>query len=176
MTEPEKLFCPQCKEWKEKASFTLLPLDLRCQGCVALSSDQAMELYDKKVELAGQKISQLLDGVEHARSLKPLERMLDMFYDQYGGGHVFMGDVVTWIKQIADKPGGKGLSTAVAAAMKILQLHAKVDRMKIEEDWNQLSKEEIKTKLQLKMMAILAEAELPGVKKSAIKGLLGGND
>ncbi len=172
MSEPETLFCPQCKEQRPTTSFECLPLDLRCNRCIP--ADTAMALYDARVQQAGQKISQILDASGAGANLAPVERMLSQAYDRWGGAGAFMEDVVGWIKDLAASGRGKG--AAVNACMKMLALHAKVDRMKLEDDWRAMDDEQIRATLKVKMLALLSDGMLEDAKKSAVKGILGGND
>jgi hypothetical protein len=133
-----------------------------------------MSLYDDKVKLAGQKFSQVLDAAGKAKSLKPLERMVGQCYDAWGGSAAFCEDVVTWIKDLAGS--GRGKSMAVMAAMKLLTLHAKVDRMKLEDDWKAMDDATLRSTLKVKMLQLFAEAQADSGKKGFIEGVTGGND
>jgi hypothetical protein len=169
--EPKKIFCPQCKEWHPSTSFECLPLDLRCNKCVP--TDVAMVLYDKRVQQAGQKISQIVDASE-GRGLRPLERLVDGIYDAWGGPQAFCDDAVAWAKDLAASGRGKGAALSFMA--KLLAIHAKVEKTRVEDDWNKLTKAEIKARLTLKLTAILADEESGPAKKNAIKKILGGDN
>jgi hypothetical protein len=172
MSEEKKHFCPQCKEWHPLTHFNGLPLELRCNKCVPVEA--AMLLYDEKVKLAGQKFAQTLDAAGTARSLKPLERMVQQTYDAWGGSAAFCEDVVSWIKDLAST--GRGKNAAVQAAMKLLTLHAKVDRMRLEDDWKAMDDATLRETLKLKMLQLFAEAQAESTKKGFIEGVAGGND
>ena len=170
---PVERFCPQCKQQRPLTDFEALPLDLRCKACIPV--DQALVLYDKRVQQAGNKLSQVLESAK-ATELRPLEQMLDGLYDAWGGAAPFCEDLVRWINEKADEVGGKGRRVAIDSAIKLLQLHAKVDSLKIEEDWNQLSRDQIEERLRKKMMALWVEQNLPEEKANAIKHIMGGSD
>ncbi len=106
-------------------------------------------------------------------SLKPLERMVNLAYDSWGGPNAFMNDVVQWIKDLSVTPKGK--SSALSNAMKLLNLHAKVDRMKLEDNWKSMDDDTLRATLKIKLMALLTEAQTDEAKKKA-KGTLLGND
>lgn len=161
--------CPQCGLEKAITTFECLPLDERCSHCIP--ADTARELYDKRVQQAGQKLAQILDANEASKGLKPLERMVSQAYDSWGGPAAFMEDGVTWIKDLAANPRTK--AAAVQAWHKLLTLHAKVDRMKLEDDWKQMDDETLRANLQLKLMALLAETETDKAKKDTIDKLTG---
>lgn len=170
MTDEKKLFCPQCKEWFPVSHFNSLPLDLRCNKCLPL--EVSMVLYDQKVALAGQKVANLLDGAEIGRSLKPLARLIDGFYDACGGANAVSEMCAQWVKDLA-ATGKK--DKALAFVSKVMSIHAKVEKTQVEEDWNNLTKTEIKARLAIKMAAILAEADSPEMKKAAIRKITGEN-
>lgn len=170
--EPEQVFCPACKTLRPKLDFECLPLDLRCKRCIPV--DTAMELYDKRVQQAGQKIAQIVDSAGTARSLRPLERLLDGIYDSWGGVAVLCEDAVRWAKDMGENPRTKG--QALKFITNLLAIHAKVEKTKIDDDWNQMSKDEIKAKLTLRLTEIMMQSEAPAAKQAAIKQILGGND
>jgi len=169
MADEDKLFCPQCKEWFPKTHFTCLPLDLRCNKCIP--GEVAAVLYDQKVEKAGQVMSKIFDQNPANASLRPLERMINGAYDAWGGPGAFCNDVVKWMKDLGDTPRGK--SAAVSAAMKLMALHAKVDRMRLEDDWKQMDDQTLRDTLKVKMMALMAEAQTEDAKKIAKNKLIG---
>ncbi len=133
-----------------------------------------MGLYDRRVQEAGHTVAQILDANEHGISLKPLERMVNLAYDSWGGPNAFMVDVVQWIKDLSATPRGK--AAALSNAMKILNLHAKVDRMKLEDDWKQMDDTTLRATLKIKLMALLSEAQTDEAKKKAKEHLLGTDD
>lgn len=171
MSNDDQLFCPQCKTWFPKTSFSCLPLDLRCNKCIP--QDAALKLYDDKLKFAGQQIGKLMDASDAGKGLKPLERMVDGIYDAWGGVNAFCQDAAEWCKDLAQK-GRKGQALQFMA--KVLAIHGKVDKLKIEDDWNKMTKEEIKQRLALKMAAILAESKLPGVKDQILRNLMDEKD
>jgi hypothetical protein len=164
--------CPQCKKELPLTSFRGLPLDQRCDDCIP--EDVKWSLYDKRVQEAGQTVASILDASEHGMSLKPLERMVTLAYDAFGGPNVFMENVAQWMKDLSATPKGKG--AALNAAMKILNLHAKVDRMKLEDDWKQMDDTTLRATLKIKLMALLSEAQTEQAKKIAKDQLLGGEE
>lgn len=164
--------CPQCRKELPQTSFAGLPLDERCRDCIP--PDTAERLYDKRIQEAGHAVAQILDANEHGMSLKPLERMVNLAYDAWGGPNAFMTDVVTWIKDLAISPKGKG--SALSNAMKLLNLHAKVDRMKLEDNWKQMDDDTLRATLKIKLMALLTEAQLDQGKKEAKGKILGDMD
>lgn len=164
--------CTGCRKELPATSFAGLPLDTRCRDCIP--PDTAMEIYDKRVQEAGHTVAQILDANEHGMSLKPLERMVNLAYDSWGGPNAFMTDVVQWIKDMAVNPKGK--ATALSNAMKILNLHAKVDRMKLEDNWKTMDDDTLRATLKIKLMALLAEAQTDEGKKRAKDHLLGDDD
>lgn len=168
MSEDKKLFCPQCKEWYPVTHFNSLPLDLRCNKCLPIEA--TMALYDQKVALAGQKVAQVLDEAEVGRSLKPLARLVDGYYDAFGGANALCEAAAQWTKDLA-ATGKK--SQALSFVAKMMSIHAKVEKTQVEEDWNNLTKAEIKARLAMKMAAILAESEAPELKKAAIRKITG---
>lgn len=170
--EPKKIFCPQCKEWFPETHFMGLPLDLRCNKCIP--QDAAMALYDQKAQLAGQTMAKIFDSAESAKSLKPVERMVSQAYDSWGGPAAFMEDWVQYVKEMAQNPRTK--SAAVGAMNKILALHARVDRMKLEDDWKQMDDETLRATLKVKMLALMSEAAIEEGKKKGLDLLGGTND
>lgn len=164
--------CPSCKKELPSVEFTGLPLDQRCRSCIP--PEAAMSLYDKRVQEAGHTVAQILDANEHGMSLKPLERMVNLAYDSWGGPNAFMTDVVQWIKDLSVTPKGK--SSALSNAMKILNLHAKVDRMKLEDNWKQMDDDTLRATLKIKLMALLTEAQVDDAKRKAKDHLLGETD
>jgi hypothetical protein len=167
--EGSTLFCPQCKQHWPKTNFECLPLDLRCNRCIP--ADTAMQLYDKRVQQAGQKLAQILDASESNKGLRPVERMLSRGYEAWGGEAAFMEDGINWIKSLADNPRTRSL--AVAAWGKILALHAKVDRMKLEDDWRQMDDETLRETLKMKILELGSEAIEDQAKDKTKKFLLG---
>jgi len=164
--------CPQCKSRRPLSAFEGLPVDARCNSCV--TTGEAMQIYDQRVQMAGQKLSRILDANQAGKQLKPLERMISQCYDAWGGPAAFCEDVVGWIKDLADQGRGKG--AAVNAATKLLALHAKVDRMKLEDDWKQMDDATIRDTLKLRLMELMAEAAEESGKKDALSYLLGQED
>lgn len=164
---PEKYQCPACKQFKELTHFSARPVDNRCDIC--LPPDQAMVAYDKKVQLAGNKWASMLSQAEKGTTLAPLERMLQAAYDEWGGTQSYVHDLVTWIKDLADC--GK-TNAAVAHMMAMLKLHAKVDHMRLEDNWKQMDDATLKSTLQLKMMALMAEMDKESAKGETIDALL----
>lgn len=165
----EKLFCPQCKEWFPKLNFGCLPLDIRCNRCIP--TDVAMKLHDDRIKEAGHVVAQLFDANEAGRTLAPLERMVSQAYDAWGGSTAFCEDVVCWIKDLAETGRGKG--AAVSAALKLLTLHAKVDRMRLDEDFKKMDDESLKAAMKLRIMQLFAETQEETVKQKAMKKILG---
>jgi hypothetical protein len=170
--EPEikTLMCPACKQHWPVTSFECLPLDLRCNRCVPVES--AMVLYDKRVQQAGHVVSQLLDANDTGKGLKPLERMVQGFYDAWGGPAALCDDMATWVKDLA-ATGKK--AQAVSALTKILNLHGKIDRMKLEDDWKMMDDETIRATLKVRLMEIVSEgvADNDSKKKEAMKRIMG---
>ncbi len=167
VSDEKKLFCPECKTWYPATHFECLPLDLRCNRCIPVEA--AMVLYDKKKEKAGQIIAQILDGSEGEKSLRPVERMLVDAYEAFGGPKVFMEKVMGWINDLASNPRTK--PAAVNAAMKIISLHGKVDRNKMENDWRQMDTDTLRDALERKLRGILEEKAASAVKMAATKYL-----
>lgn len=168
-SEVKKIFCPQCKEWYPETHFMGLPLDLRCNKCIP--QDAAMTVYDEKAKLAGQTMAKIFDANDKAKTLKPVERMVTQAYDSWGGAAAFMEDWVTYVKEMAANPRTK--PAAVSAMNKILALHAKVDRMKMEDDWKQMDDETLRSTLKLRMLELLSETAIEDGKKRGLD-LLGG--
>lgn len=164
--------CPACEQIFDLTSFEGLPLDERCRNCIP--TDVAMALYDKRIQEAGHTMAQILDANDHGVSLKPLERMVSLAYDNWGGANAFMGDVVQWIRDLAITPKGK--ASALSNAMKLLNLHAKVDRMRLDEDFKRMDDATLRETVKLKLMALFAEASIDDAKKKAKGQLLGGDD
>lgn len=162
--------CPQCQKDLPVTAFECLPLDLRCNRCIPMH--QAMDLYDKRVQKAGHTLAQVLDQVGAATDLGPVERMLGRAYDSWGGEAAFMEDGVNWIKELADNPRSKGM--AVSAWLKLLYLHSKVDRMKLEDDWKSMEEDQIKARLKEKMTAMFAEITLEDAKAKGMRLLTEG--
>lgn len=163
--------CPQCDKDLPTTSFECRPLDLRCNRCIP--QDKALELYDQRVKQAGTKLSRILDASAGAKGLKPLERMVTQCYDAWGGSAAFCEDVVEWIKDLASQGRGKG--AAVNAAMKLLALHGKVDRMKLEDDWKQMDDATIQASLKMRLRELMVEVELEDGKKDTMGLLLEGD-
>ncbi len=164
-----EIHCPACDKPWPSTDFECLPLDNRCRRCIP--SDVAMRLYDKRVQQAGHTMAQILDANSHNVSLKPLETMVSLAYDCYGGPRAFMEDAMNWIKDLALTGRGKGV--AVSHMMKLLQLHAKVDRMRLDEDFKRMDDETLRATIKMKMMALFAEAATEEGKKTAMKTILG---
>lgn len=170
--ENKQHFCPQCKEWQPLTHFNALPLDLRCSKCIPITA--ALALYEDKVKLAGQKVCQLVDAADECRSLRSLSGMLEDFYDAWGGRMSLTADAVEWCKDLGSTPRGK--AHALSFLAKVLSIHSKVEKTKVDEDWNKLSKAEIKAKLTVLLTDILARSELPEAKQQAIQRLIGGQE
>lgn len=168
----EQLLCPTCGQWKDLSHFSGLPVDKRCLDCVP--TDEAARIWDLRVAKAGQTFAQLMDASGKGSSLKPLERMVSGAYDAWGGPQAFCEDIVTWIKELADTGRGKG--SAINAAMKLLTLHAKVDRMKLEDDWKQMDDDTLRATLKLRMLELFAEAQSEQNKKQIKDEVLGIQD
>lgn len=160
--------CPACKRVLPLTDFAYIPVDERCQACVP--RDQAMALWDLKQQQAGQTIARILDSQDSYKTLKPLERMVSLAYDAWGGEHAFMEDVVEWIKDMGSHNKTKG--AAINAVMKLLALHAKVDRMKFEDDWKQMDDQTLRDTLKMRMMELFAEASEDRAKKEALQNLV----
>lgn len=161
--------CPQCKEDRPVAAFEHLPSDPRCDMCITTA--EAMRLYDVNREKAGKALARVMDAVKAGKGLKPLERMVSQFYDAWGGSSAFTEDLATWIKDLASNPRSKG--AAVQAAMKMLALHGRIDRMKFEDDWRQMDDASLRQNLKLKMAQLLAEVSDGDGKKTALEHLMG---
>lgn len=161
--------CPACKKDKGPEHFHGLPLDVRCKDCIP--PDTAMAIYDKRVQEAGHTLSKILDANEQGISVKPLERMVSLAYESWGGPNVFMKDVVTWIQELGNNPKTKGV--ALVNAMKLLNLHAKVDRMRLDEDFKRMDDDTLRESIKLKIMALFAEASNEEAKAKAMKSILG---
>lgn len=164
--------CPACKKEKEQAHFHGLPLDQRCVECIP--TDTAMVLYDKRVQEAGQTVAAIFDANDQGVGLRPLETMVSLAYDAFGGPHVFMKNVVQWIEELGSNPRTKG--AALTNAMKLLGLHAKVDRMRLDEDFKRMDDETLRATLKIKLMALATEAMADEAKKSAVKSILDNDD
>lgn len=173
MSEKETLFCPQCKQTLPKINFEQLPLDLRCRNCIP--TQVAAVLYDERVKQAGQKLAQIFDGVESSKNLRPVERMIEGVYEAWGGPAIYCQDLVEYIKALTTGPK-KNYSAAVTAMGKLLALHAKVDRMKMEDDWKHMEEEQIRDRLKVKLAQLAAEVAFGEQKPEILKGLMGGND
>jgi hypothetical protein len=169
MSELKTLMCPACKRVLPSTDFNYLPVDDRCSSCVP--RDQAMALWDLKSKQAGQTMARILDSTDSYKTLKPLERMVSLAYDAWGGEAAFMEDAVTWIKELSEHPKTKG--QAVNALMKLLALHAKVDRMKFEDDWKHMDDQQLRDTLKMRMMALFAEASIEQAKEQGKNELLG---
>ncbi len=162
----ENRTCPQCKGTYPLTDFEGLPQDVRCNRCIP--RDEALKLYDRKVQAAGQKLTQIMDSAQGAKSLKPVERLLSEAYDAWGGPGAFAGDVVGWIKDLANMAGGKGKSAAVSASIKLLQLHARIDKMKVEDDWRKMDDATLRETIKIKMLALFAEATADDAKRDTL--------
>ncbi len=166
---PEKqMFCPQCKTWFPVSYFNSLPLDLRCNKCLPVEA--AMDVYDQKVALAGQKLTKVLSDADIGKSLTSLSRMVEGFYDEYGGAQPLLHDAAQWVKDLA-ATGKK--TQALAFLAKLFSIHAKVERTQVDEDWNNLTRAEIESRLAIKMAAIMAKYEAPALKQQAINKITG---
>ena len=150
-------------------SFGQLPLDLRCTRCIPV--DLAMKLHDARIQEAGHVVAQLFDANDAGKGLKPLERMVSQVYDAWGGSAAFCEDVVEWIKDLADQGRGKG--AAVQASLKLLTLHAKVDRMRLDEDFKKMDDATLLATIKLKIKQLAKEAQEGLSKEDAIKKILG---
>jgi len=166
--EEKKLFCPQCKSWLPASCYNSLPLDLRCNKCLPLEA--SMAIYDQKVALAGQKVAQVIAKYGNGKSLEPLARIVDGFYDAYGGVDPLCEDLAQWVKELA---ATNKKSQALSFVAKLMSIHAKVESNQVEENWNNLTKAEIEARLQLKMAAIMAKIETPEAKKEALRTITG---
>lgn len=169
MSDIEHMTCPQCGQSYPITSFGCLPLDKRCNRCIPV--DMAMKLHDARVQEAGHVVAQLFDANDAGKGLKPLERMVSQVYDAWGGSAAFCEDVVEWIKDLAEQGRGKG--SAVNAAMKLLTLHAKVDRMRLDEDFKKMDDETLRASIKLKIVQLFAESQEDEVKKVAKDKILG---
>lgn len=164
------MICPQCNRDLPETNFECLPIDARCDRCIP--QEKAMQMYDQRVQKAGTKLAKILDAAGSGKGLRPLERMVTQCYDAWGGSAAFCEDVVQWIKEMSMQGRGKGM--AINAAMKLLALHAKVDRMKLEDDWKQMDDATIRDTLKLRLMELMAEAAEESGKKEALDYLLEG--
>lgn len=169
--EPKLVMCPQCKVKRPSTDFRNLPLDLRCHQCVPQA--EAIALYDKNVQAAGKAVAQLFDATKGAIDLGPVEKMLTGFYGSWGGEHAFTEDVVRWIKNLGDNPRTR--AAAVSASMKILALHAKADKMKLDEDIARMDDDALQKDINMRLLALMAPGMTEDTKKAAMKYLLGGN-
>jgi hypothetical protein len=169
MSDIEQLTCHQCGQLLPITNFGHLPLDKRCNRCIPV--DMAMKLHDARVQEAGHVVAQLFDAHDAGKGLKPLERMVSQVYDAWGGSAAFCEDVVEWIKDLAEQGRGKG--SAVNAAMKLLTLHAKVDRMRLDEDFKKMDDETLRASIKIRLAALLAETEEESAKEKAVKKILG---
>lgn len=167
--EEKQLFCPQCKTWMPASCYNSIPLDLRCNKCIPLEA--SMAIHDQKVALAGQKVAQVIAKYGNGKTLEPLARIVDGFYDEYGGVEPLCKDLSQWVKDLA-ATGKK--SQALSFVAKLMSIHAKVEHNQVEENWNNLTKAEIEARLALKMAAIMAKMENPEAKKDAIRYIAGG--
>ncbi len=161
--------CPACQRERGTEFFHGIPLDQRCVECVPTGT--AMELYDKRVIEAGQTVAAIFDANEAGVSVRPLETMITLAYDAFGGPHRFMKNVVQWIEELGANPKTKGV--ALVNAMKLLNLHAKVDRMRLDEDFKRMDDETLRATIKAKAMALAVEAMSDEAKKKAFKNILG---
>jgi len=161
--------CPACNKEKGQEHFHGMPLDLRCKDCIP--ADTAMLVYDKRVREAGQTVAAIFDANDQGVSVRPLETMVSLAYEAFGGPHIFMQNVVEWIKELGNNPRTKGV--ALVNAMKLLNLHAKVDRMRLDEDFKRMDDETLRATLKIKLMALASEAMADEAKKGAIQSILG---
>lgn len=149
--------CSQCGEWKPLTRFSCLPLDKRCDTCLPPSDPVAMQLWDKRLDLAQRKVAQIFDASEKAGELEPLERQVKSIYDAWGGPDAFSQDVVEWIKRMADQGA---YAKAVNAAINVMKIHGRIDKMKQEDDWKAMDDENVKAALKLKLANLVAESML----------------
>ncbi len=161
--------CSQCGEYKPLPHFSHLPLDHRCDVCLPPSTEAAMVLYDKRVDLAQRKMAQIFDASERS-NLEPLERLVKGIYDAWGGPHAFSEDLANWIKNLAD---AGDWNKAVRAGLELLKIHGKVDKMKQEEEWQAMDDENVKEVLKLKLANMIANEMFEDQGKGIIDSLIG---
>lgn len=167
----EDRFCPGCKKKRASTSFEGLPLELRCNHCV--DSDKMLQIKDLNIDLAGKKLGQVLDAAGKGMSLPPLETAVAGLYDVWGGPRGLFKDFYDWTQACA---ASKKYSAAINAVVNILKLHAKVDRMKMEDDWKSMTDEQVRDKLKQKVSALIAEISVEDAKGEFRKKLEGGDD
>lgn len=146
--------CPQCKERKPLTYFGHLPADNRCESCIPedVAHSKSQELIDK----AHRKLAQILDANEKAVGLPALEQMLHGVYSAWGGVSTFCHDIKEGHDALVAQ---KKYNQALNAQLGIMKLHARVDKMRQEDDWRQMDDDRLKESLQIQLMSLLADDE-----------------
>lgn len=151
---PEKYKCPGCQQFKDSSEFNCRPSDQRCNVC--LPADVAMVAFERNAELAGKKVAAIFDKVETAKSLGPVERLIQAGYEQWGGEQQFMHDWVACVKNLMD---ANKHHAAAQNMMSFLKLHAKVDHMRMEDDWRNMDDDKVEARLKQRMATLMAKME-----------------
>lgn len=146
--------CPQCNERKPLTHFELLPADCRCTACVPLDVHRAksQELVDR----AQRKLAQILDANAKSAGLPALEQLINGLYGAWGGVNTFCHDIKDGFDALVAQ---KKYKQAVDVQLGVLKLHARVDKMRQEDDWRQMDDDRLKESLQLQLMNLLADDE-----------------
>jgi hypothetical protein len=164
---PEKYQCPACQQFKDVTLFTARPVDERCDVCLPV--DQAMVAMDKKVQLAHDKMAAIFDAVEKGQSLGPIERVLQAGYEAFGGEHQLM---LKWAECVNNLMDTNKYHAAAQNIMSFFKLHAKVDHMRMEDDWRNMDDAKVEATLQRKMKALMAKMERDEAETKTIEGLV----
>ena len=147
--------CSACLEVKPTTHFDCLPADPRCRDCLPV--DVARAKSQELIDLAHRKLAQIFDANEKDAGLPALETMIKSAYGAWGGTHTFCQDIKAGYDALVAQ---KKYNAAVNVQMGLMKLHARVDKMKQEDDWRQMDDDRLKESLQIQLMHLLAVAAL----------------
>jgi hypothetical protein len=146
--------CYQCGERKPITHFNHLPADKRCATCIP--TDVAHAKSQELIDLAHRKLAQILDANEKAVGLPALEQLIHGIYGAWGGVSTFCHDIKDSHDALVAQ---KKYHQALNAQLDVMKLHARVDKMRQEDDWRQMDDERLKESLQIQLMSLLADDE-----------------
>jgi hypothetical protein len=146
--------CPACNEIKPLTHFEFLPADHRCTACVPV--DVTSVNRQKLIDLAQRKLAQIFDANERAVGLPALEQLLNGIYGAWGGVNSFCHDIKDNYDSLVEQ---KKFNAAANVQLGVMKLHARVDKMKLEDDWRTMDDDRLKESLQLQLMHLMADEE-----------------
>jgi hypothetical protein len=164
--------CPECKKHRSKLEFEFLPIDARCKHCIP---DQ--DYYDLREECklqAARNFAQIVDMANVAAPNAPsINEFLGHFYEEWGGGRMFVHDLAMQLKTAMQlRPGSDAVIKNLLAIAKLTHSASSLQQ---QEDLARMSDEQIRERNKINALAVLSEVVQDDAKGKLLAELLRAN-